>query len=140
MHGRAVGRSLVHSRHTLHAFEEAFAERAGLVVQIPIIGFGDDQALGEIEPKAVDIRNEHDDAGKVLPACDDTEFGACLIGVDGVRAAIGKTDDLGLGGLRLQQERREIRRVQRSPRAAEHLAAAARTTSRYRRSIEWPKI
>ena len=43
-----------------------------------------------------------------LPALLDAEFGRLLHRVDGVAAGIGEADHLGLGALRLQQERGEI--------------------------------
>ena len=46
-----------------------------------------------------------------------------LDGVDGVAAGIGEPDHLGLGSLRLQQERGEVGGVERMPHAAQHLAA-----------------
>ena len=55
---------------------------------------------------------------------------ACLIAVRGVAAGIGQTDDLGLRRLRLQQERREIRGVQRMLDAADDLAAIGRDHGR----------
>ena len=61
--------------------------------------------------------------GELLPALDDAEFGALLDRVDGVAAGIGQADDLGLGRLRLQQERREVVGVERMANLAEHLAA-----------------
>ena len=67
--------------------------------------------------------------GELLAARDDAEFRRLLDRVGGVAAGIGQADDLGLRRLRLQQERREVRRVQRMLDAADHLAAAALTTT-----------
>ncbi len=53
--GGVVGRCLVHRRHPLHALEEALAEGACAVVEIPIVGLGDDQTLRELQPEAVDV-------------------------------------------------------------------------------------
>src|SRR5215472_13601927 len=49
---------------------------------------------------------------------------ACLDRVDGVAAGIGKPDDFGLRGLRLQQERGEIGAGEWVAHFAQHLAAA----------------
>ena len=48
---------------------------------------------------------------------------ACLIELLGVAAAIGERYHVGAGRLRLQQERREVRRVGRMPHRARNLAA-----------------
>ena len=74
-------------------------------------------------PEAVHVGNEHHDRREVLAAGDDAEFAALLDHVDRIAAGIGEPDDLGLGGLRLQQERREVGGIQRMPGAAQHLAA-----------------
>ena len=46
-----------------------------------------------------------------------------LDGVGGVAAGVRHADDLGLGSLRLQQERGEVRRIQGMPDGADNLAA-----------------
>src|SRR5690606_34096002 len=84
---------------------------------------GEVQAVGDLEAERVDIGDEHQEAGKFLAARYDAELRGLLDRVDGVAAGIGKTDDLGLGGLRLQQERGEIGGVERMANATHHLAA-----------------
>ena len=69
------------------------------------------------------VGQEDQQTGELLAALDDAEFGRLLDRVDRVAAGIGETDDLGARGLRLQQIGREIRRVQRMPHLAQHLAA-----------------
>jgi hypothetical protein len=71
---------------------------------------GDDQALGELQAEAVDVGDEHHDAGEVLAAGHDAEFRYLL---DGVGAAIGEACDPGLRRLGLRQERGEIGRIER---------------------------
>ena len=82
---------------------------AGLVVQVPVEGLGEDQALRGLQAQRVDVGDEHQQAGEVLAALDDAELGRLLDRVDGVAAGVGQADDLGLGRLRLQQEGREVR-------------------------------
>ena len=89
---------------------EALGEGAGLVVHVPVEGLGEDQPLRRRQAERVHVGEEDEQAGEVLPALDDAELRRLLDGVGGVAARVGEADDLGLGGLRLQQERREVRR------------------------------
>ena len=52
-------------------------------------------------------------AGELLATGDDAEFRRLLDRIRGVAAGVRHADDLGLGSLRLQQERGEVRRIQR---------------------------
>src|SRR5262249_33022263 len=87
-------------------------------------GIGEDEALGGLEPERMHVVDEDQQAGKLLAALDDAEFGGLLDRVDGVAAGIGKPDDFGIRGLRLQQERREIGAGEWMAHFAQHLAAA----------------
>ncbi len=71
----------------------------------------------------MDLGEREQQAGQLLAALDDAEFGRLLDRVGGVEAGIGKADDLGLGALRLQQEGGEVRGVERNADRADHLAA-----------------
>ena len=53
----------------------------------------------------------------------DAEFLRCLDRIDGVTARIGEAEDLRLRVLRLQQEGREVRGVERMAHCADHRAA-----------------
>ena len=106
------------------ALGEALGEGPGLVVGVPVEGLGEDQPLGLVEPEGVHVGEEHEEAGEVLAALDDAELRPLLDGVGGVAARVGQPDDLGLGGLRLQQERREVLGVEGMAHLAQHLAAA----------------
>ena len=92
------------------ALGEALGEGAGLVVQVPVEGLGEDQALRRLEAERVHVGDEDEQAGELLAALDDAELGGLLDRVDGVAAGVGEADDLGLGGLRLQQEGGEVLR------------------------------
>ena len=59
----------------------------------------------------------------MLAAGGDAEFGPLFDGVDGVTTGVREADNLGLGGLRLQQKRGKVGSVKRMADAAEHLAA-----------------
>ena len=89
--------------------EKRFDEGPRLVVQVPIERRGQLQPLRGLEAEAVHVGVEDQQAGEVLAALDDAELGALLDRVDGVAAGIGEADDLRLRGLRLEQERREVR-------------------------------
>ena len=106
------------------ALGEALGERARLVVHVPVEGLGEDEALGGRQPERVHVGDEDQQAREILAAPHDAELGALLDRVGGVAAGVGEADDLGLGGLRLQQERGEILRVERMAHLAQHLAAA----------------
>ena len=77
-----------------------------------------------IEADAVDVGDKGEQRREFLAALDDAELGCLLDRVDGVAAGIGEPDHLGLRGLRLQQERGEIRGAERMADAAQDLAAA----------------
>src|SRR4029077_18933161 len=101
----------------------ALCARARRVVEIPVESFGQNEALRSREAKRGNVGRENQKAGEFLPAFYDSEFGALLDRVDGVTAGIGEANDLGLGSLRLQQERREVVGVDRMTDLAQHLAA-----------------
>ena len=71
----------------------------------------------------MNVGDEEQQRRELLAARRDAEFRRLLDRIGGVAAGIGEADDLGLGGLRLQQIGREVRRIQRMPHGAEHLAA-----------------
>src|SRR5208282_4770514 len=71
----------------------------------------------------MDIAQKYKESCQLLAASHNAEFGGLLDRIDGVAAGIGKPDDLGLGGLGLEQERREILGVERSVDRTQHLAA-----------------
>ena len=72
------------------------------------------------------VGDEHQERRELLAALDDAEFRRLLDRIGGVAAGIGEADHLGLGGLGLQQERREVRGVQRVLDAAGDIAAIGR--------------
>ncbi len=96
-HGRIYA-GMNHGRHllVLHALREALAERASLIVQVPIEGFGEVQAIGYVEAKRVDVADEQQQRRELLAARDNAEFGRLLDRVRCVAASIGETDDLRL--------------------------------------------
>ncbi len=119
--GRVVGRLDVRG-HALGLGEELAAEGARLVVEVPVPAGGEQQALGVLQAQAVDVRQEHQQAGH-LHALVDAELARGLDGVDGVAARVRQAQDLRLGVLRLQQEGGEVRGIQRVLHAAQHPAA-----------------
>ncbi|MNV28280.1 hypothetical protein D3C71_1194660 [compost metagenome] len=76
-----------------------------------------------LQPNAVHIGNEHEQASQLLPTLDQAEFIGLLDRHGGVARRIGQRHDLGLGGLRLQEERRKIVRCARMLDRAQGLAA-----------------
>src|SRR4029077_11854869 len=85
--------------------------------------FGQHQALRRLEPEAMDFGQRQQQACKLLAAFDDAELRRLLDRIGGVEAGIGEPDDLRLRALRLQQERGEIRRVERNANRTQYLAA-----------------
>ena len=88
----------------VHLLDEPLGPRARVVVHVPVERLGELQALRHVEPKRVDVGDEHQQSGHALAGFDDTELGSLLDRVDRVASGVGEPDHLGLGGLRLQQE------------------------------------
>ena len=57
---------------------ELGSERAVVVVQIPVPGFGEHQTLRCLEADRVDVGDEHQEAGEVLSTLDDAELSRLL--------------------------------------------------------------
>ncbi len=70
----------------------------------------------------MNIVNKQQKAGEFLASRDDAKLCGLLDRVGGVAASIGHADNLGFRRLRLQQERREVRRIQGMLDGTEHLA------------------
>src|SRR6202011_4296134 len=94
------------------SLEKAIRELAALVVTIPVVTLGQHKALGGFKTEAVDFGQRQQQPGEFLPAFDDAEFRRLLDRVGSVETGICEPDDLRFRALRLQQERREVRRVQ----------------------------
>jgi hypothetical protein len=122
VHGGAVVAGLDHGRHAAGAFEITLGPLPRLVVQVPVEGFHQVQALRVFQPHAAHVHDAHEEGGHALLAAHDAELERLLDAVDGVAAAVGQADHLGLGGLRLQQERGEVRAGDRVAHAAYDLA------------------
>ena len=84
-----------------------------------------------LQAEAVHVGEENQQPGELLAALDDAELGGLLDGVDGVAAGIRHADDLGLRGLCLQQERREVLVRERMAYRAHYLAARGLDEFRY---------
>jgi hypothetical protein len=70
------------------------------------------------------VGDDNQQPGHLLAAFGHAEFAALLDDVDVAGRRGADADDLGLRGLRLQDEGGEIQREGRKPQGAEHLAAA----------------
>src|ERR1700761_6815300 len=79
-----------------------------LIIRVPIPRVGEDKTLRDREPESRDIAYPDEHSGKLLPASDDSKLCGLFDCIDGVGTTVSKTDDLGLGRLGLQQERREV--------------------------------
>src|SRR5215470_9888178 len=117
------------SRRT-HGRHQTFVERritlregAARVIAIPVIGGREDQSLRRRQPECMHIGDEHEEPGEALTARDDTELCRLLDRVDGIATGIGEADHLGLGGLSLEEKRREVRPREGRAHSPEHLAA-----------------
>jgi hypothetical protein len=105
-----VDAGLVAARHlAVHARprRKAFCKRAGVVIHVPVERLEQLQALADLQSHAVDVVDEQQERHHGLAALLKTELGRLLHRVDGVAAGIGEPDHLGLGVLRLQQQRSE---------------------------------
>jgi len=120
---RGIDAGLPHRRHPVHLGEIALRPFAGLVVHVPVERRGQQQALRGRQADRMDVGDQRQQRGHLLAAGEDTELGGGLDLVGVVRRPAGDADDLGLGGLRLQDEGRQVRRRERRPHCAEHLAA-----------------
>ena len=96
---------------------------ARLVVHVPVERLREDQPLRRGQAEPVHVGEEDEQAGEVLAALHDPELRRLLDGIGRVAARVGEPDDLGLRRLGLQQERREVRGIERMAHLAEDLAA-----------------
>ena len=104
--------------------KKRLARSRALVVAIPVIGFGQHQALRGFKAEAVHFSQRQQEAGEFLAALDDADSAACLIQLMVFEAGIGKAANLGFRALRLQQEEEEDPRSCRSKAdRTEHLPA-----------------
>ncbi len=123
-HG-GIDARVVHRRHRAAGpLGEAAAPPAGRVVQVPVEGFRQQQALRRFEAKAVDVGQEDQQTRQRAAVAENAELTRLLDRGDGVVAGIGETDDAGARSLRLEQEGGEIRRAEGMPDAAQDFAAA----------------
>ena len=120
---KSGGKVLGNVRHPLDALHEAFGKRAGVIVHVPVEGFRKQQPLRRFQADAVDVGDEGEQRRHFLAALHQPELGGLLDAVDGVAAGIGQPDHLGFRSLGLQQEGGKVRRVERMPHGAQHLAA-----------------
>ena len=95
----------------------------GLIVQVPVKGFGQVQALSFFKSQRMNVGQKHQQASQCLPAFDNAKLISLFDGVGGVATRIGQANDFGFGGLRLQQEGRKILGRQRVAHLTQHLAA-----------------
>src|SRR5579871_3354897 len=107
----------------LHALLETLGKGPRPVIHVPVKSLREVQPLRGLQTERVNVGDKEQERCKFLPACGDAEFGRLLDRVGRIGAGIGKADNLGLGGLRLQQEGGEISGADRSLDTAEHLAA-----------------
>ena len=68
MADRRIDAGLRRGRQPLDALHEALRERAGVVVEIPVEGFGQQQALRRLQPDAVDVGDEGEQRRELLAA------------------------------------------------------------------------
>ena len=71
------------------------------LVQVPVEGFGQQQALGQLEPERVDVGDLHEQGGD-LHSAPHAELAGLLDRVDGVGPRVGERQHLGSGQFRLQ--------------------------------------
>ena len=108
--GRVIGR-LNARRHAFVFVKEALGKFARGVVLVPVPAVGQLQAFGRCQPEAVHVVDEYQHAGH-FHGFGDAEFLCGFHGIDGVASSIRERQDLRLGRLCLQQERRKVRGIQ----------------------------
>ena len=101
--------------------KEPLGPGTGFIVQVPIEALRQVHALRGLQTQRVHIGDEHEKASQRLLGRH-AELGSLFDGVDGVATGVGQTDDLGTGGLGLEQERRKIRARERVAYGAHHFA------------------
>ena len=83
---RRVDAGVHHGRKSARPLRPpALGEGAIAVVHVPIPGLGQDEALRGLQPQRIHVGDEHQQAGELLTALADAEFGALLDGVDRCR-------------------------------------------------------
>src|ERR1700722_15981038 len=92
---------------------ETLAPRSRIVGEIPIKRFGKQQALRGLQAERMNVADKGQQRRDRLTALRNSKLSSLLDGGASVAARICQADDLGLGGLRLKQERREIRGANR---------------------------
>src|SRR6266516_3928827 len=78
------------------------------IIRVPIPRLGEDQTLGDRQAKRLDVADEHEQSGKLLPTLDDAELGRLLDRIDGIAAGVRQPDDFGLRGLRSRKEEKSV--------------------------------
>ena len=112
-----------HRRHALGALEKALGPLARFVVAVPVEAVRQRQALGNVQPHGIDIRQPDEQAcERLLAGLGQPEFVGRLHRIDKPGSRARNRDDFGPRALRLQQERRVIRRGDRIANAADDLA------------------
>ena len=104
------------------AFGEPLGEGARAVVQIPVERIHDLRALRRLQAERGNAVHAEDQPDQLL-LLRQPELGRLLDRGDGVIAGIGDADDIGAGGLRLQQEGGVVGGAERMAHGAEHFAA-----------------
>ena len=89
--------------------------------------------MGTRKPHRVDVGDEDREPDQFLFPARQAELSGLLDRVDGVGSAVGQRHDIGAGGLRAQDEGREVGGVERMEHAAHNAAAVARTRAGDRR-------
>ena len=102
MHRRGIKPGLDHRRHAADLVAEALREGARVVVEIPVEGVGEDQALALLQADQMRVGDFEQERDQLLAAGGQAEFAGLLDRVGGVAAGVGERHDFGLRGLRLQ--------------------------------------
>src|ERR1700756_1948895 len=73
---------------SLHALREALRERAGAIIEVPVEGFGEVQALCRFQAKRVDVVNKQKETRKLLSSGDDAELGRLFDRIESIAPSI----------------------------------------------------
>ncbi|OIQ87166.1 hypothetical protein GALL_309930 [mine drainage metagenome] len=106
----------------MHFLEIALGPCARLGILVPVPRRGEEQTLRGRQADAVDVGDEQQQTGQ-FHGLGHAELIGLLDGVIRIAPGVGQAENLGLGGLRLQQIRRKIGCAQRRQDLPHHLAA-----------------
>jgi hypothetical protein len=103
--------------------DHPLGEGAATVVEVPVEGFRQLDTLGRLQSERMNIRDIDDQADDFLTGASKVELLGLLDAIEEIPARESESNNLGAGGLRLQQGGGEIRSAQRHGDLTDYLGA-----------------